>query len=212
MIDAIILARKGSKRIKDKNIKKINGKRLIDFTFDAAFKSKLISRIICFTDDLRIKKFTKNSNIIFPVKRPKNLSNDTTTSDDTLYFLIKELVKKKLVSSDFILLQPTSPLRNSKIIDHAINVYKKKKINYLASFKLNKKRIYKLNKNYAKSYNLKLYQPDGVIYICNTKDFLKNKKIVSRKTYPIFLNKKFTLDVDTIEDFDKAKAILKNIK
>ncbi len=197
MLDAIILARKNSKRLKNKNIKKLNKKRMIDYTFEAALKSNKISRIYCFTDDERIKKFTKNKKILFPLKRPKYLSQDNTKSSKTLLYFVKNLYKKKFISKNFILLQPTSPLRSTKNINSAIKLFEKKKIKYLASFK--KDNLKKKSSSFA---------PDGSIYICNTKDFLKNKKIVPKQAFPIFLNKKFTLDVDTMEDFKKAKKIL----
>lgn len=56
-LDAIILARKNSKRLKNKNFKILNRKELIDFTIEAALKSKKISKIYCFSDkDLNYKK------------------------------------------------------------------------------------------------------------------------------------------------------------
>ena len=53
---ALIPARGGSKSIKNKNIKLLNGKPLIFYTIKAAQKSKLIDRIIVSTDDKKIKK------------------------------------------------------------------------------------------------------------------------------------------------------------
>ena len=47
---AIIPARKGSKSIKNKNLVKIKGKRLIDYTINAARKTKKISKIIVSSD------------------------------------------------------------------------------------------------------------------------------------------------------------------
>ena len=47
---AIIPARKGSKSIKNKNLVKIKGKRLIDYTIDAAKKTKQISKIVISSD------------------------------------------------------------------------------------------------------------------------------------------------------------------
>ena len=49
-INAVILARSGSKSIKDKNLKLILGKPLIYYCIDAALKSKLISKVYFLTD------------------------------------------------------------------------------------------------------------------------------------------------------------------
>ena len=56
-LDAIILARKNSKRLKNKNFKLLNRKELIDYTIESAINSKKISQIYCFSDkDLSYKK------------------------------------------------------------------------------------------------------------------------------------------------------------
>ena len=57
---AIILARKNSKRIKDKNIRLFQSKPLIQWSFDEAIKSKKINKILCITYDKRIINRYKN--------------------------------------------------------------------------------------------------------------------------------------------------------
>ena len=52
---AIIPARKNSKRLKNKNILKIKNKILFDYTFDAAKKTKKLTKIVTTTD----KKISK---------------------------------------------------------------------------------------------------------------------------------------------------------
>ena len=47
---AIIPARSGSKGIKDKNIRSICGKPLIEYTIEAALKSKIFDTIMVSTD------------------------------------------------------------------------------------------------------------------------------------------------------------------
>ena len=47
---AIIPARSGSKSIKNKNIIKIKGKRLIEYSIEYAKRSKLIDEIVVSTD------------------------------------------------------------------------------------------------------------------------------------------------------------------
>ena len=68
---AIILARKNSKGLKDKNIKKLNGLPLILHTINLAKKSKLIDDIVVSTDSNIIQKLAiKNgSSTIFKTKK-----------------------------------------------------------------------------------------------------------------------------------------------
>ena len=57
---AIIPARGNSKSIKLKNIVNLNGKPLIEYTINAAKRSKQIDDLIVSTDNKKIKKFVKN--------------------------------------------------------------------------------------------------------------------------------------------------------
>ena len=63
----IIPARKGSKRIKNKNIELFAGKPLISYVIKTAKKSKLFSRIIVSTDSKKLP-------ILQKITEPKFLS------------------------------------------------------------------------------------------------------------------------------------------
>ena len=55
---ALIPARKGSLGVKNKNVVKINNKRLIDYTLLQASKSKIIDQIYVSSNDHRVLKIT----------------------------------------------------------------------------------------------------------------------------------------------------------
>ena len=63
----VIPARKGSKEVKNKNWKKINGKHLIEYTFDAVKKSKKINKTIVSTNDPAIIKLCIKHKINYTV-------------------------------------------------------------------------------------------------------------------------------------------------
>ena len=74
---AITLARGGSKEVKNKNIRKINGKPLICYTIKEALKSKLIDKYIVSTDSPVIKKISLKYGAEVPFLRPKEFSTET---------------------------------------------------------------------------------------------------------------------------------------
>ena len=78
----IIPARGGSKGIKNKNLKKIKGKTLIEYTISEAKKSKLINDIYVSTDSNKIINIAKKKNKINFIKRPKELSKDHSKTID----------------------------------------------------------------------------------------------------------------------------------
>ena len=77
---AIIPARGGSKRIPKKNIKLFSGKPVIAYSIEAAKKSKLFDKIIVSTDDNKIAKISIRYGAEVPFIRPKNISDDHSTT------------------------------------------------------------------------------------------------------------------------------------
>ena len=60
---AIVPTRKDSLRLKNKHIKKIGKKKLIDYTFDAIKKSKKITKTILLSNDEKVIKIAKKKKI-----------------------------------------------------------------------------------------------------------------------------------------------------
>jgi len=211
-LDAIILARKNSKRLKNKNFKLLNRKELIDYTIESAIKSKKISQIYCFSDkDLSYKKKKYKKKVNF-IKRPSKISKDKTTTEETIRFLLKILNKKKLLSKNFILLQASSPLRTSTIIDKSIEMFFKNKNKSFASFRKITKRTYRRIRNKFILQKNFFFQRDGSIFIFNSDEFLKTNKIISDSSGGIILKKELSIDIDTIEDFHEVQKKLSNEK
>ena len=215
---AIIPARSGSKRLKNKNILKFNNKPLITWTIEAALKSKRINKIIVSSNCKVIKKICSNYKEIIFSNIPAILSNSKSLIGDAILY---EINKHDLKKFDYlILLQPTSPLRNIDDIDKSIQTIIKNKKNSCVSFfqsKINlnnfyeikkKKKIVKLFKNKKIAQKNQLYLPSGDIYISTIRNFLKNKNFFTNQTIPYFV--KDYSDIDTLKDFEVAEAILKN--
>lgn len=125
-IVAIIPARAGSTSIKNKNLIKIKNKPLISFPIIAAKKSKLINRVIVSTDSIRIKKVALKYGAEVPFLRPKKISGFLSKDIEYLKHCIKWLKKEKYFPDLIILLRPTTPFREIRVIDDAIKLIKKK--------------------------------------------------------------------------------------
>ena len=116
---SVIPARKESKGIKNKNILKIFRKNLVEYTFEAAKKSKVKSNFVL-TDSEKIKKISKKYKINSTYVRPKILSKDKTSLSETLYDFYLWTKRKKIFFDYLIVLQPTSPLRDHNDINKSI--------------------------------------------------------------------------------------------
>ena len=220
----IIPARKNSKGLKNKNFLKIKNKHLIDYTVEIAKKSKNIKEIYISTDDERIIRYYKNdTKVIIPFKRPASLSGDKTKSVDVYMHLIKFLENKNKFVKEFCVMLPTCPIRKVKEIDKAINIFKKKKLNYLISVektipiewchKVGKKGFFKKIKNILPSIQNRqnisqLYSPNGSIYIFNTSSFKKSKNFMNSQTYCFKMNKLYSMDIDDKIDLKIIKKLI----
>lgn len=118
---ALIPARGGSKGIPRKNIKKLAGKPLINWTIEAALESKYIDKLIVSSDDQEIIDVAKSAGCDAPFVRPASLATDSTPSMDVIMHGLEQM---KAISDDsythLLLLQPTSPFRTAKHIDDII--------------------------------------------------------------------------------------------
>ena len=83
----IIPARSGSTGLPNKNVKNLLGKPLIEWSIDAALKSRLISRIIISTDSKKVIKICKkkyDNKIDIPFKRPSSISRNNSPISKTI--------------------------------------------------------------------------------------------------------------------------------
>jgi len=217
----IIPLRKGSKSIKHKNIKKICGKPLFFFCIKAALSSKIFDKIIIASDSQQyfkiIRKFFKSKKIIF-FNRSKKSSKDNAKTE----IVINEIFNKfKKIPENICLAQATSPLVNkldfkksykifiSKNYDSLFSCYKKK--SFIWKFKKNN--FYSLNYNYKKRPMKQksefLYFENGAIFIFKKKNLKKYKNRLAGKIGVYIMPEERSIDIDEIDDFNKAQELLK---
>ena len=110
-IIALIPARSGSQRLKNKNTLKFHRFPLITWTIKAATQSKLIDNIFISTDSKKIIEIAKKNNVIIPFSRPAYLSKNESKIEDVIIYSLNKMKEKFDI---ILLLQVTSPLRNSK--------------------------------------------------------------------------------------------------
>ena len=102
---AIIPARGGSKRISRKNLKSFAGRPLIAWSIIRALESKIFDQVIVSTDDNEIARISESAGAIVPFIRPPELSQDLTSTEDTLKHALLEYereIKKKFEIAVFL--------------------------------------------------------------------------------------------------------------
>lgn len=214
----LIPARGGSKGIPGKNIKNLLGKPLIYYTLDAIKDISPMENICVSTDDFEIIKKVEEYGIQIPFIRPSALSTDTSTTLEVIEHALNFYRKKKIKFKGVVLLQPTSPLRNSSHIKEALTLFSDKidlvvsvKISsanpYYVLFEENQNGFLELSKkgSYTRRQDCPVvYERNGAIYIFNTK--IIGKDIVRQKKY--VMDEFASVDIDTELDWMLAEAIL----
>ncbi len=228
---AIILARSGSKSIKDKNIVLINNKPLVNYTIEACLGSKKINRIFFLTDSKKYIDLVKKYPIEIPYIRSKKVSKDNSTDYSTIKDFLNRIKKLEYKLPSFLIhMRPTSPIRDSKIIDKAINQFiKKKQYTSLRSIHEMEESAYKtveINKNKLVSsfshiedldkinnarqnYN-KTYYPNGYVDILKVNYIFKNKKLYGNKVMPFITPD--PIEIDSKRKISFLKYILSKSK
>lgn len=223
---AIIPARGGSKRLPGKNIVDFLGKPMIAWTIESALNSMYIDRVIVSTDSNDISSISKKYGANVPFIRPSNLSSDDSTSVDVVLHAINALKEQGDCYDFVILLQPTSPCRNSLHIDGAIQVAILNDANSVISVTKAKhsplwmntipengsmsKFMHKSIVN-KRSQDLPIYyQLNGAIFLCNMKNLMKEKTFfTAEKSFSFRMDFKSSIDIDDECDLLYASIISK---
>ena len=223
-IISIIPARGGSKGIPLKNLKLLNGKRLLDYSVEASLKSKLINRTIVSTDNYKIFSSAERLGADV-IQRPKQLATDSASIESVIMHCLDYLKRKQDYMPDIIvLLQNTSPLRTVKHIDEAIEIFLKRKYDSMLSgynshhflWKIKNGKAVPINYNPKKRPNRQQvnnqFVENGAIYITKYRAFKENKCRISGKIGIYEMPEEMSIDIDTKSDLLKANQIMKKTK
>ena len=219
----VIPARKGSQRIKNKNIVDFHGKPIISYVIKNSIKSKLFNKIIVSTDSRKIANISESYGAKTPYLRNKKLSDGSIGIYDVVKDVIISEKKNNLIYDYICCILPTSPMMNSDIIKNTFNKAKKLRDNYLItcvkypssimkSFKIKKDKI-KLN--FPKKINIQSqnlidnYHDAGQLYWANHQVWINRKKILNNGAYAYELDLGTTWDIDDKSDLLIAKKLFR---
>lgn len=222
---SIIPARAGSKGIANKNIVDLYGKPLIAWSIEASLDSKYVSKTVVSSDGDAILKIAKEFGAE-TIKRPHNLAQDASSSEEVIEHVVQTLGDEIKNFEYLILLQPTSPLRNSNDIDNAFDMLLNSDADALISVYEEDNKILKAfmensngyiegitNNEYPFTPRQKLpsvYMSNGAIYIVKISQFFKTKRLFCEKTIAYKMSKEKSLDIDTNDDLEKVKLYMEN--
>lgn len=214
----MIPARMGSKRIKKKNIRLIDGKPLIQYVIDQITKCKIFKEIYINSENKIFKKIAKENNILF-YNREKKLATDKSTNDEfTLDFM------QKTKGDILIQILPTSPLITALEINNFVKEMLDKNLDTLIS--VEEKKIASVFNNKPINFNkIKKNPPSQLMepikayatvlmgwryksFITNMKNFKAAYHGGKGLTGFFTLKGLSTIDIDNENDFELVNKII----
>lgn len=217
---AIIPARIGSKRIKNKNVKLFYNKPIIYWTIKILKKSQLFKSIVVTSNSEKILDYSKKIGCNILIKRPKNVSNDEATTHSAIKHALENINLKIRDDTKVFCIYPCNPLLQIEDLKKTLSILKKNENNYIFpvskslnqtsnSIFLDKSNKVKLVKKFFIKQNY--YNDVGQFYLANLKTWNKFKNIHENGVC-IEIPDWRAVDINYPTDWKKAEAIFRYMK
>ena len=207
---ALIPARKGSKRIPGKNSKPFCGQPLIYWSIKRALDCPFVCEVIVSTDCPDIASFSLALGASVPELRPHHLCTDSASSVDMAIHHFHHIS-----TDDFLLLQPTSPIRSvsdiSNFYAYAVNHNISQLVScidihhYLTLYQ----QVYSLS--FTNHTPPAVYVPNGSLYYTTKNALSSNLSFVSPGFTPYPMDKIHSIDIDNPDDWDLASICFSSL-
>lgn len=211
----IIAVRKGSQRIKNKNIKKFYKSSLLEIKLEQIKRVCKRANILFSSDCKKSIKIAKKHGCIINSRPHKYCTSRIPMKE--VYRYLASLVKTKYVCY----LHVTSPLLNDKSLKNSLKRFLEKEKNYDSLATVNEVREYlwyqgkSINynsNNHPRSQTLPIYYAlNFAINIIDTKTMFDKSRIVGKNFYPFVLKFPENIDVDEPWQFENAQLLYKFI-
>ncbi len=221
---AVITARSGSKGVKDKNIRQLEGKPLLAYTVEAALRSGCFDCVHVSTDSEEYAKIAKAYGADVPFLREASLATDTAGTWDVLRACVEQYGRLGQKFDTVTLLQPTSPLRDVLDIQKAFQIFEEKHAQSVVSVcevehspmlcntlgtDGSMDGFLDLNKVGRRQDMETYYRLNGAIYIQTTTLLMEQGNLYGSGAYAYVMSQEHSIDIDTELDFLIAETILK---
>lgn len=223
---AVIPARAGSKGVKNKNIRELGDKPLIEYTINAAVESAVFADIWVTTDSPAIQSYAQSRNVFCPQLREESLSGDQALAVDTVVDALVRAEKYLSKTFDFVcMLQPTSPLRTFRDCQDAVKLltsgdgYDSLVSGVAVSehphkmFRISEGRLFQKFldwpvENPPRQTLPEVYVYNGAFYIVDAKILKEKKTFLGKSTIVYTMPRERSVNIDSEIDFRLAEILL----
>lgn len=227
---ALIPARGGSKGIPRKNIRNFAGYPLIAWSIAAAKQSRFVTRVIVSTDDEEIAAVAREYGAEAPFLRPAEFAQDNTTDLPVFEHAIQWLEENEHYQPEIVIqLRPTSPIRPRDCVDHAIRILMEHTdadcVRGVVPAGQNPHKMWRFAgegqplkpllevEGIAEPYNAPrqilppVFWQTGHIDAIRVSTILQKHSLTGDVIYPLVIDPRYTVDIDTLSDWEKYEAL-----
>lgn len=221
-----ICARKGSKGVKNKNIRPIEGKPLISHTIEQAIDAGFAENLIVSSDSDEILEIANSYKVPYIIRRPDDLAHDTADKLEAIKHAIT-IVESKINGkfASIIDLDPTSPLRlvddilaavdlfRSSNADNLITGMPSRRSPYFNLVEINSDGFASLSKPpkeriFRRQDSPKCFDMNASIYIWKRKFLFDNTQVFGNKTALYSMPESRSIDIDSELDFEFVSFLM----
>jgi len=228
---ALIPARGGSKGIPHKNIRDFAGYPLIAWSIAAGLQANAVNRVIVSTDDKEIAAVAREYGAETPFMRPRELALDRTNDLPVFEHALKWLEDIEGYKPDIIVqLRPTSPIRPKDCVDSAVRTLIENSsadsVRGIVPAGQNPHKMWRFNgydkpmkpllevEGISEPYNAPrqilppVYWQTGQIDVIRTSTISRKHSLTGSVVYPLVIDARYTVDIDTLADWAKSEALV----
>ena len=221
----VVPARGGSKGVKLKNIRTINGVPLVALVGHVVKELSYVDRAVVSTDHPEIAAIARGSGLDVPFMRPEHLSGDIVDDWSVLQHALVECEKIDNRRYDIVvMLQPTSPFRKPQHVTAAVEKLIKGRYDAVWTVSETDSKAHPLKQLVIRKDVLDFYDPaganiiarqqlapvyhkNGVAYVMTRDCILNTKNIKGERTSFVVIDE-FMVNIDTELDFKLAEFVL----
>ena len=191
---ALIPARRGSKGVVNKNILNLGGHPLIAYSIVAAKKCAGIDRVIVSTNSQKYAEIALKYGAEVPFLRPGDISGDEASDLQFFQHTLKYFREKEdRVPEYFAHLRPTTPIRDSRIINKAINRFLSAQYSALRS-------VHVMSETSYKTFEIE----NGKLKVLYNGGFDIESTNLPRQSFPVTYNPNGYIDIVRTSMIDKG--------
>lgn len=224
---AIIPARAGSKRVKQKNIRPFAGEPMIQHPIRAALESKLFDRVIVSTESAEIAAIARKAGAEVPFVRPEELAGDLPSSIEVMVHALNWLKSQGCCPELACMIYATSAFLTPEYLKQGLELLEKLNADSSAAvvayphpidraFLIDESRMLKFrwpeNQNVRTNDLPPSYHDLGMFYWLRVEKFLETKTVWQARTTAVVLPQNCAQDVDTEEDWANAERLFQSLR